>query len=92
MADNPKYDVLHTAGSSNVTVKKATCVLRAVYVTVTNSGDKIYFCDNSTTNSNTQFYVEATNAVQMQYVNKTFLNGLTLAFSGTTAQYVLVYE
>lgn len=92
MSLNPKYDAKHVAGSSNIVLKPVQCVLRGVYVTITNAGDKIYFCDNDTTNSNTQFYVEATNAIQMQYVNKTFLNGLTLAFSGTTAQYVVIFE
>ncbi len=92
MAMNPKYNVYNAAGSTTVNLKPTQSVLRAVYVSVTNSGDKIYFCDHATAANNTQFFVEANNAVQMQYVNKTFLNGLTLTFVGTTAHYLVVYE
>lgn len=86
-------DVKSVGASGTTTVIKATTgVVKAIYVTKANATDVMHVCDNATTNSGTQFTIEADAGQTLPLINREFANGITVAFTGTTARYLIVFE
>lgn len=83
-----------SVGASGTTTQLVTGrgVVKAVYVTKTNTGDIAYFTDGTDATAVTQFQIEADFGAQACLINRTFANGIRVTFGGTTARYLVVFE